>query len=335
MKTKTKKELALLLLVAIALSAFVTFASALTIPKRMDYGSTWGRYLREEKDSIDALFFGSSISYCDVIPAQIWDSAGISSYVMSGPEQTIPISYYYIKESCKTQSPKVIFLELTGMFFKRYQDYTKVNIGYMPQGINRFCASIFAAEKSEQTGLFFPLYNYHSRWSTLEPSDFGVVLNGYPQDDLAGYTFLDTAAPIDEISLRDEVRDKENYDRNLEYLGKISEFCESEGILPVFYIAPTCWRLSAESLAMLEADLAKLPNVRYYDFNRQAGVPAFDSQTDWYDELHFNYRGAEKFSEYLGELLTNELGIEKTANADRELWDNRSAKLHELTQKAE
>ncbi len=333
MKTKTKKELILILVLAIALSAFAAVASAVTIPKRMDYGSTWGRFLQEEENSLDVLFFGSSISYCDVIPSEIWDSTGISSYVMSGPEQTIPISYYYLKQTCKTQSPKVIFLEVTGMFFEQYQNYTKVNIGYMPRGINRLCATLFAAEKSERAGLFFPLYNYHSRWSSLESTDVKVAAMGYPQDDLAGYTFLNTSAPMDEIRQRDEVLDRENYDRNLEYLSKIAEFCEEEGILPVFYIAPTCWRLSNEHMSMLEADISRIQNVRFYDFNREDGVPKFDSQADWYDELHFNFRGAQKFSAYLGDLLSDELAVAQMADADRELWANRSDKLWQLTQK--
>ena len=330
MKTDVKKEIIMIVVLALLLSFFSYGATALTTPKRLDYGSTWGRFLQEEENSIDALFFGSSIVYCDVIPPEIWNESGLSSYVLAGPEQTIPISYYYLRQAVETQSPKVIFLEVTGVFFERYQDYTKVNIGYMPRGINRFSASLFAAEPEERAGLFFPLYNYHSRWDSLEENDIEIALSGYPADDLAGYTFLDAYSPVESGSLRGEVLDRENYDRNLEYLGKIAEFCDKRGILPVFYVAPTYWRLSDEHARMLGKDIEKLGNVRFFDFNMSEDLPAFDAERDWFDLLHFNYRGAEKFSKHLAGLMANELGLSPSERADGVLWNLRYEKYRQL-----
>lgn len=330
MKKQTVKEIVSILVLALALTVFAGAASTLTTPKRMDYGSTWGRFLQEEENSIDVLFFGSSITYCDVVPASIWETSGITSYVMAGPEQTIPISYYYIREASKTQLPKAIFLEVTGVFFNRYQDFTKANIGYMPQGSNRLGATFFAAEKEERTGLLFPLHNYHSRWDSLESADFKVALQGYPADELAGYTFLSEAVAIDGIQPRNEVWDEENYRRNLDYLAKIAEFCQENDILPVFYIAPTCQPVSEEHLQMLEKDLSALANVRYFDFNLREGVPEFDSQIDWFDPLHFNFRGAEKFSRYIGGFMKDELGLSPTADADTALWTQRCKHFQSL-----
>jgi len=54
-------------------------ASWLLMPVRTTYGGTWDHYLHEEADSVDVLFFGSSLSYCDVIPAVIWEETGLHS----------------------------------------------------------------------------------------------------------------------------------------------------------------------------------------------------------------------------------------------------------------
>ena len=43
---------------------------------------------------------------------------------------------------------------------------------------------------------------------------------------------------------------------------------------------------------------------------------------DFYDALHFNYRGAEKFSRYLGEHLLS-LGLTPTEGEDESLWQQR------------
>ena len=78
----------------------------LLMPVRTDYGSTWESYLQEEKNTIDVMVFGSSIAYCDVIPASIYEKTGATCYIIASAEQTIPISYYYLKQALKTQSPK-------------------------------------------------------------------------------------------------------------------------------------------------------------------------------------------------------------------------------------
>ena len=323
MKKETKKELCAIVLLAALLLGFIAISTAILMPKRLNYGSTWGSYLKEEQNSIDVLFFGSSISYCDVIPPVIWENSGITSYVMAGPEQTIPITYYYVRETMKTQKPKVIFVEVTGVFFKEYQDFTKVNIGYMPWGKNRLSATFHAAESKERTGLLFPLYNYHSRWDTIEPGEVVAALIGYSADDLAGYTFLDAAKEMAEIQPRNEGFNEDNYIRNIDYLKKIANLCEKQGVKPVYYIAPTYWSLSDEHLTMLKADIGEIDNVYYIDFNESGNLSAYDSKLDYYDLLHFNYRGAKKFSGQLAEMLSSELKLTPTKNVDEELWDTR------------
>ena len=330
MKKETKKELCALVLLLALLLGFVAVSSAVLIPKRTNFGSTWDQYLKEEKNSADVLFFGSSICYCDVVPAVIWEDSGITSYVMAGPEQTLPITYYYVKEALKTQSPKVIFVEVTGAFFEKYQNFTKVNIGYMPWGTNRLNATLNAAEKAEWTGLFFPLFNYHSRWDALEGTDIELALNGYTADDLAGYTFLNTAEVMSEVQPRNEVFDEDNYKSNIDYLNKIADLCKQKGITPVFYVAPTYWSLSEDHLSMLKTDIEGMENVRYINFNESGDLSIFDSALDYYDNLHFNYRGAEKFSSQLADILTSELALSPTENSDKELWAARVQKFNDL-----
>ena len=330
MRKETKKELCAILLLAALLLGFITVSTAILIPKRLNFGSTWGSFLKEEENSIDVLFFGSSISYCDVIPAVIWENSRITSYVMAGPEQTIPITYYYVSETMETQKPKVIFVEVTGVFFKKYQDFTKVNIGYMPWGKNRLYATFQAAESKERTGLLFPLYNYHSRWDMIEPGEVEVALTGYSADDLAGYTFLDTTMEMAEIQPRNEEFNEENYKRNIEYLKKIADLCEKQGVTPVYYIAPTYWRLSDEHLTMLKANIGEMDNVCYIDFNESSDLSCYDPKLDYYDLLHFNYRGAKKFSAQLAEMLSSELKLMPTENADEVLWNTRLQKFNDM-----
>ena len=143
-------------------------------------------YEQEQTDSIDVLFFGSSVAYCDVVPAVYWENSGLTAFVQAGPEQPLPLTLDYLKESLRTQSPKAVFVECTGIAFHKYMRFTKTNIGQMPWGINRLHATFFNAEPEVRKGLLFPLYFYHDRWTTLKSED----VQPYTEDMLAGYTFL-------------------------------------------------------------------------------------------------------------------------------------------------
>lgn len=319
---KTLKILAVLLATLILLLG-TSVLGQLLMPPRTDFGSTWASYLQEEEDTLDVLFFGSSLVYCDVIPAAIWEETGLRSYVMAGPEQTMPITYYYIMEACRTQSPQAIVVELNGLFFGQHQNFTRVNIGYMPWTMNRLGATIHGAESDAQLGLFLPIYEYHDRVYSITPEELRQNLHP-ARDDYAGYTLLYKAEPQGEITCRSYETGTENYRENLRYLQKISAFCQAEGIELVLYIAPAYGRIPPEAQIAMEQDLQSVPHMALLDCN-DGTWPEADGETQWFDFLHYNLYGAEPFSREMGRRLLA-LGLAVT-DGDTALWQERVAAL--------
>lgn len=329
MKTRKREALALvvsLLVLALALS----FLTRLLTPKQHDFGSTWGHYEAEDKDSLDLLFFGSSLVYCDVVPAVLWDETGLTGYVMAGPEQTIPMTYYYVREALNTQSPRAIFVEITGMFYSRYTDYTKTNIGQMPWGINRLGATLQEAEPEVRAGLLFPLLFYHDRWSSLTADDWAVTFRGYEPDPLAGYTYLDTYCTTDGVYERTIGDDAENYARNLNALDRIYQLCLDRGIQPVFYVAPTLGRIPDDAMGALQNTIQEtMPQALLLDCNDHFEEIDADESRDFHDTLHYNAAGAEKFSRFLGGWISENLVL-APLDRDTGLWQSRLDHFTEL-----
>lgn len=298
------------------------FLGSLLMPLRLDYGSTWERYFQEEPHSADLLFFGSSMVYCDVIPASVYETSGITSYVMAGPEMTMPVTYYYVREAVKTQSPKMIAVELNALFYGAYTSFTKVTIGYMPWSWNRLAAIFTAAEEDARFGLLFPLYNYHSRWSTVTSSE--ILYHLSPTKDIyAGYTPLRSAVPQSEVTYRGYTAGTDSYENNLAYLRKIGEFCKQEGIDLLLYAAPSMARIPTDALEIMKADLGSVFHTAFLDFNDNTHSYGIENETDWFDSLHYNINGAEKFSRYFGTLLLEEGLMASSQNADSDLWADR------------
>ncbi len=302
-------------------------------PARLQYGSMWRAYRCEPRDSLDVLFFGSSLVYCDVAPAWVWAESGLRGFVMAGPEQTIPITYYYIREACRTQSPQLIMLEVTGMFYQKYQSYTRANIDYMPFTANRLGATFAAAERELVPELLYPLFAYHDRWDTIEREELQSKLEPSAVDPLAGYTFLsDACAPPDYAERAEFTADSDTYRENLRWLTRIRDFCDRQGIPLLLCVAPSAGRIPAAAMETLRKDVAAL-GLTLTDLNEALPELGIDDTNDWYDFLHFNARGAEKFSRWLGADLVGTQGLTPTAGEDT-AWAERLAYLEKLAGEA-
>lgn len=326
-----KKELLALLASLLVITLVLGAASALCSPKRHDYGSDWGEYLQEEEDTIDVLFVGSSLTYCNIIPAIFWEETGLTAWDVTGPELTVPGAYHYLVEALKTQNPRAVFIEISAALYPRYTGFTKTVIGQMPWGWNRLEMILREAEPENRFGLLFPLFFYHSRWSELTRDDVQVLLEGYDRDMNAGYTYLNQyRVPSGYVVRTDSGLDAENNARNLSYLKKIAALCREEGIIPVFYESPAASTMPPELMDPIREELAALEGtvvVNFNDYREQIGA---ELEGDYYDPLHYNARGAEKFSRFLARWTGENLDIESGGRADQQLWRVRLEHIRKL-----
>lgn len=86
----------------------------------------------EQKNSLDVLFLGSSMSYRHIYPLELWNNFGIVSYNLGTSEQTIPMSYYLLQYALEQQTPQVIVLDV-GMCTIKEKSFQI--FGYIKYGI--------------------------------------------------------------------------------------------------------------------------------------------------------------------------------------------------------
>lgn len=317
-------ELLVLLLALLLLAVLLFRIGCALMPARTTYGAVWSSYLQEEPESVDLLILGSSRAYCDLIPAEIYQKTGISAYCNCGPSQTASLTYYYLRESLRTQKPKYVFVEASSLWYGKNEDHSKTNVLYMPGSINRILAGA-ACEKGVLELALFPLEEFHYRIYSFAqdkaPEQDGVML--------CGYTPLSKSEPQSERRLRIPNVQPENatYLYNLDWFRKMAELCDNEGIQCVFFISPTMLDYTEAQTERMLADLQALPCRAVEDWTDLIDGIGINNETDWYDGIHFNQRGAEKFTDFFSNYLL-ELGMEPTPNADAALWQARWDYLH-------
>lgn len=312
MKKRNRREPLFALALALCAALLLHLAGAALRPAHDTYGSTWRAYLAEPPQSVDVLYLGSSYAYCDINPAVLYDETGLTGYVMGGSEQTLALTYWYLKEALRTQSPSAVVLEISGLWFKPYQAFTQINVGYMPFSPNKLGAVFTASEPGLRLGLLWDLYFYHSRWKEVTPEDIRRAFSPAKPDFYKGFTpavgvFDQTGqGPFVTPSAQPEAV----YADNLAWLGKIAALCRAEGITPVFTFNPTYSQRTAAEYARARSDVEALgADLLLYDWSGCFAPLGLDPARHLYDGGHLNREGAEIFSRRLGRLLADELGV--------------------------
>lgn len=318
--------IAFVLFVALLITSVCFFTKAYT-PERESYGATWNLFRHEKENSLNVMFFGSSMVYCDIVPARIYENTGLTSYALTGPEMTIPQTYFYIKEALNTQSPQVVFVELSPMYFPDHSEgHANETVGLMPYSKNRIDAIFETTDADSRFSLLFPLNKYHDRWQTV---NLGKQRADDRLDDYAGYTPL--IGVLETLTEKREwVFDNTNvkFDKNVEYLGKISQLCKENNIELVYFMAPALSNYSQENMEKIRGAVG---DETFLDFNQPELYDSLslDMQTDFYDPLHLNLPGALKFSDHLSDYIVKNFDPDKLSH-DKTLWQTRIDKINEL-----
>lgn len=293
--------------------AVLWFLQALLIPKYADGANREGGlsadYYEWAGETHDVLFLGDCESYESYTPPTLFEHYGITSVIRGTPQQLMWHSYYLLRDTLRYETPKVVVLNVYALRYGEPQNeaYNRLTLDGMKWSTDKV-AAIRDSMTEEETfaSYLFPLLRYHSRWGELGKADFESLFrhkivshNGYLMQ--TGVVPPD-GEPIDPFPLRDYTLPK----RSMEYLERIRKLCVEKGIELILVKAPT----DSESYHWFDqwekqvCAYAEEYGLSYYNFIPLADEIGLDWSTDTYDGgIHLNVSGAEKLTNYLGQLL--------------------------------
>ena len=177
-------------------------------------------FLNQNEDVEQVLFLGTSHMERGISPMLLYENDKIVSYNLGTSTQPIEGSYYLLKSALKKQSPEVVVLDVSNLFFSvdggKYLDKgLRYLIDSMPLSREKVDLSkIYASMRLEKVEMFdttsstnqrflnciFPLIQYHSRWNELSVNDFIYVFRNKGWHYAGGYN-LDSAMLAGNVSL--------------------------------------------------------------------------------------------------------------------------------------
>ena len=295
--------------------------------------ATYRSFYKMKKDTVDVLFLGSSTAVNAFIPQEIYNEYGIRSYNLGSEQQSLFLSYYWLKEALRTQSPSVVVLD-TRFIYNVHPDYP-INTS---EGLTRKCldpmhwssVKMEAVHEicrldPEQSELSYYLTNlrFHSRWTDIDISDFDMSdldapLKGYGpiivlgKDTYKPYVPQNTGAWM------------EYPERMMEYLQKITDLCKAEGIDLMLVSLPG--NEMDEAADNVHTAFARENGIRYYNLCSKAYFEEIDAEPPGEDIVgHANVQGAVKISRFIGRLLRNVYHVQAAEDeqyeSTREFYD--------------
>jgi hypothetical protein len=266
----------------------------------------WTDFYRQETDSVDVLYVGSSHVYNAVNPLVIYEKTGLTGFDLATSAQDMATAYFLVREALRSQSPKCVVLDVYGFHFESLllaENYKKTldNMKWSPVKLEAVQAWQENLDQEKTVNRLFTLLDFHTRWTELNSLDYNYrkemqLYKGYvPTNEVLPVELVPSdASPVMSI-----------HDSDVEYLDSIMELCREQGMNLVLIATPHAdWR--PEEKAQIE-ELADQKEVAFYDFNESGHLQAMnlDTTQDFKDRNHLNSFGAQKFSEYLASFVTD------------------------------
>lgn len=331
-KKYTKRTVGIILFVLLMIF-MLTFINQIMIIKRVDGVISMKALYEQEDDTIDVLFVGSSHAGVNLDPEELWNGYGVASFTLWAGMQPFWNTYFNLVEAFKTQSPKVVVLDVFAATFNfdLSDDVRQVmSVGGMKMSKNKLDACKVSAKKEKVWNLFFGLPFYHSRFDELKKEDFEYLpwdndlesCKGsgvrYPSRNVAVLKNPSTITDVYELNKKEE-----------EYLQKIIDLCKSRSTPLLLIKTPTINREAEQPFYNRVSQIAENNGIPFLNFNTMDAVTGIDPSDYWNDyDYHLNTRGARKISNYLGKLLVENYGVVDRRGDERfDSWNKNATQM--------
>lgn len=303
---------------------------------------TMQKFYEQPENTVDVLMLGSSHVYMNIEPGVLWSEYGVSSYDLGGGIQPMWNTFYYLKEALKTQRPKLIVMEAyMTTFAEEYGDNGRAvsNTFGMKWSWDKIEAMRLSAPPDKLSSFILSYTQYHARTQDLSREDFlenkgDEARYGYWKGSLPMLVTLDSYEWPTYLQTRERVSMAEKTE---EWYRKTIELAQSAGVPLLIMVVP--YPLVTEQQQAVyntAADIALEYDVPFVNFHQDIEALGLDASKDYYDGLHLNIWGAKKFSQFLGNYLTDHYDLpDHRGDPDYQSWEANARYMSAYTRDTE
>ena len=264
------------------------------------------------KNSLDAVFLGSSATYTFWNAPVAWAEYGLAIYPLSNSAQPSFAAKYLIEDARKLH-PDALFIINVSHILKRYEQYLdKLLINY-PFSINKLKMASYLYDQAgfswaKKIELLFPIVRYHERWNEITLADFYVKSDEYMGGSHYN-VFLNQSKDVSkfdpDFSLRTTLEEFV-----VQGMNDIMDYCEQEDVKTLFIIMPQAVGEDRIANQNTIAEMIEDRGLDFLDLRKHMDEIGLDLKTDYYNERHTNLHGSLKVTDYLAKYFIENYGFE-------------------------
>ena len=291
----------------------------------------------EKENTLDVLMVGASSTKTNFASPLAYKNFGFTSYTLSYDGTAFEMLEPLLKEAMKTQSPKLVLIDLRAVLTPLTNQRARSVIDNMKWSDNKRETIEKYSSEDSKLSFYMTLDKYHTRWKDIssvlsyyyymltEPLRYDAFsqyslkeiyidkqhfLKGFFTSTLIGETEM--CVTFDEVTEKDRISDSAE-----KAILDMMQYLKEENINGVFFLSPMCYseRFVYEQRLPQQLNYAR-DFVREHGFecidlrnNKDAENMGFDHTTDFGDARHMNINGAVKFTNYFGKMISEKYNL--------------------------
>ena len=298
-------------------------------------------FYEQDKDTIDVVYFGTSASQRAYVNPVAYHEDGVACYTMACGTQPFILTEYLMKESLKTQHPKLFIVELRGtcqdkdsvwdVAVRRMMDNMKMS----RNKLDAIDTVIEYAEGGSNTidtsgrSYVLPLLKFHGRWNpSKQPKYWGNIdyYQGYTLD--YGVCFKTT-----EISSRPmEESDAHIATETEKALIRLLDYCDTIDTEVLFVVSPyeaTEYGMQRLNYSQAICEERGYTVLNFLSLEAKAEL-GLNDKCCYYNREHLNYYGSLKYTEYITNYIKSHYDIpDRRGDEKHARWEQQYERLME------
>ena len=305
--------------------------------------------LDDEKTDVDIVMIGGSSLFTYWSPMTAWEEYGITSYDYCTNALAAEFYEPLIKQAEKCNDTKLYVVELRSLIewsssldeqaIRNPADSLPIFSKARWEGISEYLG-LRNATMSEKIPYYFDIIKYHEKGNDA----FSSIANykyctNYSYNPFKGYELSPRYNYVYEPADFETNEMGELQTEQKEILISLLDYCRSENINVFFVLTPYVCTIEDTKIYNSIASIIEEYGYEAINTNYLYDDMNLEFSEDFYNGQHTNIFGAEKFTNYLGNYICSNYGIENhledveydSWNDDYEIWETQLASCKELT----
>ena len=262
-----------------------------------------------ENNTIDVVFIGTSVTFSAFMPMEAWEKYGYTSYNYCTNVQFEESMRYGLREVCKTQSPKLIVIDVMPFMYQHWagffddpDTFIEYNLDSMKYSPERTALAIRINDTVD--GDLGTLLNYlfdirHNHGMTPDPMQWNNAVN----DVARGYGYLKREG-LSPIFMEDDGREEALGEPHESYFQELLAEADKLEAEVLFYCSPMHFtRNELYERKNYIKRIVEEAGYTFWDFSGETEELGLDIHQDFWSVDHLDSLGAEKVTNFLAPKL--------------------------------